>query len=405
MTMTIQSIINLIEAVLFPFFIAHYFDLQNKKQYICAIAIIHFLILNFCSFFYESNLILTFLILASILISIYYMKGSLTFNHIFITILYNCLILISALSVIIINNILNFIFSLFFTYHINFFLISCLISRILLTIITIVILHKKINLSLSFNLKYWYFIIILEFLLLFSIGIMTCSFITGELNNNILIALFVSMIMIAFLFVIILFRINRENKIKIHLEKTRQKETFENQKIDIIKKIKNEIDTIDHRMFYVLYNVELLLKQKNYEEAILLIELYRTQTNKYKLLIDTKNAIFDCLFSLNINKLITDGVDISTCITISQNTFYDNFMFISILFDLINLLRSSSSIIINISEVNGFSIIKLYYTSYEININQIEDIILKFESHHFNVKYSIDDNQIKLSAKMEDNND
>ena len=88
--------------------------------------------------------------------------------------------------------------------------------------------------------------------------------------------------MIAFLFVIILFRINRENKIKIHLEKTRQKETFENQKIDIIKKIKNEIDTIDHRMFYVLYNVELLLKQKNYEEAILLIELYRTQTNKYK---------------------------------------------------------------------------------------------------------------------------
>ncbi|WP_285945739.1 hypothetical protein, partial [Thomasclavelia cocleata] len=90
---------------------------------------------------------------------------------------------------------------------------------------------------------------------------------------------------------------------------------------------------------------------------------------------------------------------------ITFHTFYDNFMFISILFDLINLLRSSSSIIINISEVNGFSIIKLYYTSYEININQIEDIILKFESHHFNVKYSIDDNQIKLSAKMEDNND
>lgn len=212
------------------------------------------------------------------------------------------------------------------------------------------------------------------------------------------------MIGISLLFIVTLIHINEANKIRINSVKEKQKESFENQKINIIKRIKYDIDTTDHRMFYILYNIEMLLKQKNYEKAISLLELYRTQVNKYKLLIDTKNTIFDCLISLNINELISDGIDISTCIIISQNKFYDNFVLISILSDLIFSLKSATSINIKINEINNFSIIKLYHNCNNVNKSQIESIILK-QSSNFNIKYTYDNNQINLSIKMEECND
>lgn len=400
----INLLINLIESLLYPLFIANYFNFKDKKNYILAVSIIQFVILNFCTFFYKSNLILTILIIGSILISIYYIEHRLTFNHIFITIFYNCLILASAISVLFINNILTSFFRLFIAYDVDLFLSSCLISRILLAIVTLLLLHNKINFSLSFNLKYWSFIILFEFLLLCSIGIITRSLIIDDLNINILILLLIIMIVIAILFIITIKHINDANKIKLNFEKSKQRENFENQKINMIKNIKYEIDASDHRMFYILYNLELLLKQKNYDKAISLLELNRLQINKYKFIIDTGNSIFDYLLGLKINELIIEGVDICTCIIISKNSFYDNYILISVLSNIINLLKSSNKIIINISEKNNYSIIKLYFNSNNINNNCIQTNINKL-SNYFKIKYTVEEKQIKFSIKMEEKDD
>lgn len=401
MTTSIHILINLIEAFLFPFFIANYFDFQNKRKYIIIVALFHFIMLNFCTFFYKSNLLLTSSIITSVLISIYYIKHTLCFNHIFITIFYNFLILASALSVLVINNALSFIFHFFFTYDIDFFVASCFISRFILAIVTLLLLHNKINLSLSFNLRYWNFIILFEFLLLCSIGIITRSLIINDFNRNIFILLLVIMIVISLLFIIMLIHINDANKIKIDSEKKKQKESFEIQKINMIKNIKYEMDNTNHKMFYILYNIEKSLRNQEYDSAISLLELYRLQISKYKLLVDTGNSIFDYMFSLKINKLIIDGIDINTCIIISKNPFYDNIKYINLLTDLVTLLSKSNKIVINISEITNFSIIKLFFDSNQINDDKIKNLLSIF-SNSFKVKYTINSQQIKISIKMED---
>lgn len=408
MTEIIHVILNLIEAFIFPFFIANYFNFKNKKAFIIIVSIIQFIILNIFYFLFTSNIILTITIIISMLFSIYIFTNKITFNNIFITILYNCLIYLAALSVLLINNVLTTMFDIWFKTNIDFFLLSCLLSRIILIIITMLILKKKLNFSVTFDFKYWGYIIILELLLLTSIGLITYSLTFNEINNTILSAILVFLIIIAVLFKLNLYHLNELNKVNLNIEKNKQLEKFNFQKLNTIKNVKNEIDALNHRMFYVYYNIELLLKNKKYQEAYKLLQSYRNHSTKYDILIDTQNIIFDCLFSLKINDLIANGLDVNLCIFISKSPFYDSLSFINSLNTLMECFHKCSSLTVNITEKANFTIIKIYYPN-NINIEQSKIInATKNLSKSFKSRYEFGGaikDSIKISIKREDSNE
>lgn len=406
MTEFVHIILNLIEAFIFPFFIANYFSFSNRKRYITVVFIIQFIILNIFHFFFTNSLSLTLMIILSMILSIYIKTHTITFNNVFIIILFDCLICLAALSVLLIDNTLSFIFHLWFQTNTDFFLISCLISRFLLVIISCLILKKKLNLSVSFDYKYWGYVIVLESLLLASIGLITYSLTVNEINKSLFITILIFLIIISVLVLLNLYHQNELNKINISIEKHKQAESFNLQKMNTIKNIKFEIDAINHRMFYIYYNIELLLKNKKYDDAYHLLQSHRRYAAKYEMIIDTKNIIFDCLMSLKMNDLISNEVDINLCIFISRSKFYDSLIFINSLTMLIDCLPKSKTLTINISEKNNYTIIKMYSSNNEDEFNKTSALkAINNLSEKYKVSYKIGrkyiKNSIMLSIKRE----
>lgn len=401
MTIFINVLINFIEAFLFAFFIANYFNFHNKEKYIAITGVIQFLILNIFYFYTNSGLLLTFLIISTILISIFISQKHLSFNHFYITIFYNCLIMIVAWLVLLINNLFLTLNQFLMLNNIDFFLISCLLSRIILIIITLFILKKKLNLSLSFNFKNWYFLLILESLLLIITGLILNTLILNQFNKTILYIILFLLILISILFIIMIYYIDKTNRAKIKLEKEKQRKDFETKKFNTIQNIKNDINAIEHRMFYVFYNAELLLENQQYEQAYELLKSHKKQTLKYNTLVDTQNVIFDYLFTLKINDLISSGIDVKLCVLISKSVFYDDLTFINFINSLLDILNQSLSLSIHITENNLYTIIKILY-SHQLDIDQNEIIQhIKSLTNVFLVKHELKNQAITLSIKRE----
>lgn len=401
----INITLNAIEGFAFPFFIANYFNLKNKSKFIFIVFLVQFAILNIFHYFFTNSIILTITIILSMIISIYLYTGKLSFNHLFVTIIYNCIIYISALSVLIINNFLMALAHLIISSNIDFFLLSCLISRALLLAVTLLILKNKLNLSVTFDFKYWSYVIIFELLLLLSIGLIIYSLTFNSINNTILITILISLIIISILFILNLYHLNELNKAKINSEKSKQLEKFNTQKYNAIKNVKDEIDALNHRMFYIYYNLELLLKNKKYQEAYNLLSSIRRHTTKHDMIIDTKNIIFDCLISLKINDLIAQNKNINLCIFISESEFYNSLSFVNSINSLISCFQNCNKLTINITEKSNFTVIKMIclddFVLDMIKAVEIIDNLSKF----YNLSYELGGqikNLIKISIKRED---
>lgn len=309
--------------------------------------------------------------------------------------------MIVAWLALLINNLFLTLNQFLMLNNIDFFLISCLLSRIILIIITLFILKKKLNLSLSFNFKNWYFLLILESLLLIITGLILNTLILNQFNKTILYIILFLLILISILFIIMIYYIDKTNRAKIKLEKEKQRKDFETKKFNTIQNIKNDINAIEHRMFYVFYNAELLLENQQYEQAYELLKSHKKQTLKYNTLVDTQNVIFDYLFTLKINDLISNGIDVKLCVLISKSVFYDDLTFINFINSLLDILNQSLSLSIHITENNLYTIIKILY-SHQLDIDQNEIIQhIKSLTNVFLVKHELKNQAITLSIKRE----
>lgn len=152
-------------------------------------------------------------------------------------------------------------------------------------------------------------------------------------------------------------------------------------------------------MFYVFYNVELLLKNKKYNQAYELLHSHRKSATRYKMLIDTKNEVFDCLFSLKINDLITNGLDVNLCVFISKSMFYDTLLFINSLNSLIECLHKCTTLTINITENLNYTIIKIFCSD-NASIDETKILnAIKNISKSYEIRYTIG-GSIKKSIKI-----
>lgn len=392
-----DAVINFIESLLFVLFIAEFFDFKdNKNKFMVISTLVEFIILEVSQFINYFGLLLSIFCIVAMLILIYLFSKPLTFEQIYIVLLQDALISLYVVISI-------YIFALLPFY--DTYIVECIICKVLQLIGNIVLLKYKDKFALTLEISKWKVVIVFEIILLILLYSMfyTVIFIgaTNAINFNLLL---VFILCIMFMYIVNL--INEEHREKMQLIKDKQQEEFQRQKYYAISNVKNEIEALDHRLFYTVFKIEEYLKKQDYESIDKIIDYYKNQVLKHKLVIDTGNHVFDTLYSVKINEMVMTGIDISNIVLINKNQFYDDLGLINFIQRTLDFFRECKYLKIDISEENGFVLFKLIYRDGIVNLDELKMFL--DENPWLPVMYNLDDCQIRgirISFKMEQDDD
>lgn len=393
-----NAIINFMESLLFVWFIAEFFNFKdNKNKFIVVSTLSQFIILEISEYINYFGVFLSVFFIAITYLLIYIFLKSLTFKHIYIVLLQEALIMLySVISIYICD---------LFTFK-DTYIIECILCKILQLFGNIILLKYKDKLALTLEITKWKVVIVFEvilLILLYSMFYRTLfsdnSAFFFELNEILLLIL-----CIMFMYIVNL--INEEHREKMQLIKDKQQEEFQRQKYYAINNVKNEIEALDHRLFYTVFKIEEYLKKQDYESIDKIIDYYKNQVLKHKLVIDTGNHVFDTLYSVKINEMVMTGIDISNIVLINKNQFYDDLGLINFIQRTLDFFRECKYLKIDISEENGFVLFKLIYRDGIVNLDELKMFL--DENPWLPVMYNLDDCQIRgirISFKMEQDDD
>lgn len=392
-----NTTINLIESLLLVWFIAEFFDFKdNKNKFIFVSTLIEFAILEISQFINYFGVLLSVLCIIAMLLLIYLFSKTLSFEHIYIVLLQDALISLYVVVCAYIAALLPF-----YDTHIA----ECIICKVLQLIGNIILLKYKDKFALTLEISKWKVVIVFEIILLILLYSMfyTVIFIgtTNAINFDLLL---VFILCIMFMYIVNL--INEEHREKMQLIKDKQQEEFQRQKYYAISNVKNEIEALDHRLFYTVFKIEEYLKKQDYESIDKIIDYYKNQVLKHKLVIDTGNHVFDTLYSVKINEMVMTGIDISNIVLINKNQFYDDLGLINFIQRTLDFFRECKYLKIDISEENGFVLFKLIYRDGIVNLDELKMFL--DENPWLPVMYNLDDCQIRgirISFKMEQDDD
>lgn len=393
-----DTVINFIESLLFVWFIADFFDFKdNKNKFIVISALLQFSILEVSQFINYYGIFLSFISIFLLIVLIYIFTKYVTFKHIYVILVQNALLMIYIIISVYICDL--------FTFK-DTYIIECILCKILQLFGNIIMLKYKNKLAVTLEITKWKVVIVFEiilFILLYSMFYRTLfsdnSAFFFELNEILLLIL-----CIMFMYIVNL--INEEHREKMQLIKDKQQEEFQRQKYYAISNVKNEIESLDHRLFYTVFKIEEYLKKQDYESIDKIIDYYKNQVLKHKLVIDTGNHIFDTLYSVKINEMVMTGIDISNIVLINKNQFYDDLGLINFIQRTLDFFRECKYLKIDISEENGFVLFKLIYRDGIVNLDELKMFL--DENPWLPVMYNLDDCQIRgirISFKMEQDDD
>ena len=395
------TIINFIEAFIFPYFLSHYFHINQKNRFITLSGTIQLILLLVCTYFNKSNYLLTIFIILINIVSLYFSKIKMSFSVIFTTILYNFLILVTSY----IGIYGSYLLSTFFSVSIEgnmFIIVASSLAKLVLLCVTLVILKLKTNLDFELNILNWKSLLFFQMLLVITFVIVGYTMVQGSINKDSLILLSLILFVSNLYFIFIISKINNLYKEKIKYEKELQQERFHKEKMMLISDIKNDIDAIDHRLFYVILEIENLLEINDISRIKKLVKEYKNIILKHKMIINTKNDTFDCLLSLKINDLVMNNVDVKTCLFISKNKKYDNLQFIHILIELLNYLNTSTFIDLDLNEISEFLKIRIVFNKDTLDIidleKMVDNLLIDFEVSK--KLMNLDDKKTELSIVM-----
>ena len=389
-------ITHIIDAIIFPVFLSSYFNVQKRKQFIAYSSLVQFILrCIFTCLKIPLWIIFIFVILINIL-SIIINKNDFNEDYCFIVVLYSLLMHITYFDLTGYNH--------YYEYFAYYFV--CISSKVFLVIFTLLLLRFKHTLHFKINIKqnksFIYFII-----LLFVCTITNVSLLYLNTTQNISFIIFVFLIILFNLIIVMIVNklifISRNN---IVLQQKKQQQTFDKETLKTIKNIKNEIDAIDHRLFYVVFEIDNLLNNREYDKIKKIINMYKDMLLKHKLIINTGNHSFDCLMSLKFNDLIIKNIDIKTCIFISQNEFYNNIVFINYISELLDHLYTCSFINFTLQEINNYLKISIIFEHENIDIDSLKKTLNKSIMDQFSPIYKINKNQyyeLKIMMNIKNN--
>ena len=216
------------------------------------------------------------------------------------------------------------------------------------------------------------------------------------------------MIISNILFVLVIKDTNSINEKKITYFKEKQKHSVMIQKTNLMKYVRKEVEIIDHRLYYVLWQIEKDILKNKIPEALLKIQEYRDKINTFEYLVDTDNILFDYFISLNLKKL-DPKKDVKFVIQIRKNEYFDNTNFLLLVEYLFSYAKYFEQLDFTIYQKLNFVILDFKYwylleSNDHFNLERLEEQLNKSMGK---ISYTIEDNifHIKISQYIGGNND
>lgn len=382
--------INFLEAFIFSYFIAEYFFLDNKKVFIALTTIVQLIILMLMP---NGGIELTLAILLSVCLCIGINNKKITFDHVFIVLTFNTLILCTALIAVLIEQFFISMGIWVLNSSVGY-VFRCLFSKVLLYVISYIMIKRKYNFSVSLQFQNWWFTIVFEVILMLNMVMISCCLSFNVFNRYVLYFLLITSVISVALYKYTIFKIDSLNKVEQNLMMIEQLNDFNGQKLKMIKNIKHDVEAADHRLFYIVFQLENYLENNQVDKARTLLKSYKNSILNNKLVMETGNSVFDYLMSLKMNELSMSGMDITNSILISHNSYYNDLKFINFLTEFLELFDTCKQIIVSIHEVNHNILIKVIYRNGTIDEEALSKYLESYTSEHFG-EYKMNDHERK----------
>lgn len=395
-------VINLLEAFIFPIFLSAYFKLTQKRTFIFLSGTIQFIILLIFNFLQQNNQYLTLIIILFNILTLFIKERKMTLEKIVVIILFNFVILLSTIIGMTLAQLMFSSSTIDFTSNIVPYILVCILGKFILFIFTYLIIKFREKFYISLEMSKWQLIILFQLILILNVISVGYLISMNFVSIEILYVLLFALILLNFLFIFIIFKINKLNNENLTNIKKYQTQKFNEEKLTLIKNIKYEIDAIDHRLFYVIFQIDNYLSSNEPEKIRSIIDSYKSIVLKHNMILETGNSMFDCLLSLKINDLILNDINFKNCIFISKHELYEDYVFINFISKLLDILKTCKTIELYMNEKSNYTLINIVYDSNNLDINPINNY-LKDELTKFNGSYNTkkDTSQIKIVINKE----
>lgn len=359
--------INIIESFIICYFFGRYFNLQSIKKYVVS-NIIVFTEITIGNLFINTS----WLVIVIVGLTLLFLLG---IYHVKITI-ESIVMCISILLVDIICNIIALLtvplLGSFLKDQSMMLLFATILSKILFLILAMYVSNKKMKFNTSLDKKRWTNITIIFSLLLITLYILGNDYVTDNLNK---LDVFISMLLIsinAIMVINIYLKILEENEEKMKIILKNEEVKYKKENYVILSRMSDDLYRLQHNLRYVLMKIKYCLNDQEYDKCLNLVDSYVDKLSKFKTFINTDNPYFDYLINQKISDLDLHGTDINISVSISNSDFYLNKNYTSYVLYLLECLKNKTE--------------KLTINIYEVNDNNIVEIIISEDMNNFVIK-------------------
>ena len=359
--------INIIESFIICYFFGRYFNLQSIKKYVVS-NIIVFTEITIGNLFINTS----WLVIVIVGLTLLFLLG---IYHVKITIK-SIVMCISILLVDIICNIIALLtvplLGSFLKDQSMMLLFATILSKILFLILAMYVSNKKMKFNTSLDKKRWTNITIIFSLLLITLYILGNDYVTDNLNK---LDVFISMLLIsinAIMVINIYLKILEENEEKMKIILKNEEVKYKKENYVILSRMSDDLYRLQHNLRYILMKIKYCLKDQEYDKCLNLVDSYVDKLSKFKTFINTDNPYFDYLINQKISDLDLHGTDINISVSISNSDFYLNKNYTSYVLYLLECLKNKTE--------------KLTINIYEVNDNNIVEIIISEDMNNFVIK-------------------
>lgn len=359
--------INIIESFIICYFFGRYFNLQSIRKYVVS-NIIVFTEITIGNLFINTS----WLVIVIVGLTLLFLLG---IYHVKITI-ESIVMCISILLVDIICNIIALLtiplLGSFLKDQSMMLLFATILSKILFLIMAMYVSNKKMKFDTSLDKKRWTNITIIFSLLLVSLYILGNDYVTDNLNK---LDVFISMLLIsinAIMVINIYLKILEENEEKMKIILKNEEVKYKKENYVILSRMSDDLYRLQHNLRYVLMKIKYCLNDQEYDKCLNLVDNYVDKLSKFKTFINTYNPYFDYLMNQKISDLDLHGTDINISVSISNSDFYLNKNYTSYVLYLLECLKNKTE--------------KLTINIYEVNDNNIVEIIISEDMNNFVIK-------------------
>lgn len=359
--------INIIESFIICYFFGRYFNVQSIRKYVVS-NIIVFTEITIGNLFINTS----WLVIVIVGLTLLFLLG---IYHVKITI-ESIVMCISILLVDIICNIIALLtiplLGSFLKDQSMMLLFATILSKILFLIMAMYVSNKKMKFDTSLDKKRWTNITIIFSLLLVSLYILGNDYVTDNLNK---LDVFISMLLIsinAIMVINIYLKILEENEEKMKIILKNEEVKYKKENYVILSRMSDDLYRLQHNLRYVLMKIKYCLNDQEYDKCLNLVDNYVDKLSKFKTFINTDNPYFDYLMNQKISDLDLHGTDINISVSISNSDFYLNKNYTSYVLYLLECLKNKTE--------------KLTINIYEVNDNNIVEIIISEDMNNFVIK-------------------